>query len=108
MEKLNDIRTVTEKIMKDYPTLIGPFLSFVQAAEKEGTLSAKTKSLMSIALSLGKQCEWCIPHHVRRALELGATEEEIMETSVVAIYMTGAPAYSNLILLFKSIEEFTK
>jgi len=51
---------------------------------KDGALSAKTKELMAISLSIATNCEPCVKIHTRRALQLGSSAEEIAETIGVA------------------------
>jgi AhpD family alkylhydroperoxidase len=48
-------------------------------------LDAKTKELIAIGCSLIARCEGCIEGHIKKALELGATKEEISDAIVVAI-----------------------
>ncbi len=59
---------------------------------KDGALSAQVKELMAIALSIAAGCEPCVKIHCRRALQLGASADEISETVGVAVLMLGAPA----------------
>lgn len=50
----------------------------------DGHLPLKYRELMSIAVALITQCEWCIEAHSHGAREHGATEEEIAETIMLA------------------------
>lgn len=58
-------------------------------AYKEGALSAKTKRLMALCGALVHGCHGCQMAQVTRALELGASVEEILETCAVAISLGG-------------------
>ena len=49
------------------------------------TLDAKTKELIAIGCSLVAKCEGCARGHIKKALELGATKEEISDAIVVAV-----------------------
>jgi AhpD family alkylhydroperoxidase len=49
------------------------------------TLDSKTKELIAIGCSLIAQCEGCTRGHIKKALELGATKEEISDAIVVAV-----------------------
>lgn len=53
-------------------------------------LDAKTQELISIAASLVAKCEGCIDGHIKKALELGATKEEISETIAIAAAINAA------------------
>jgi len=48
-------------------------------------LDLKTKELIAIGVSLATRCEGCLEGHLRKALELGITKEEISDAIVVAI-----------------------
>ncbi len=50
-------------------------------------LDAKVQELISIAASLVAKCDGCIDGHMKKALELGATKEEISETICIAAAM---------------------
>ncbi len=51
------------------PESMEHFKRLMGAVEKEKVLSAKTKELMAIAISITQQCEWCIAFHVNNALD---------------------------------------
>ncbi len=53
-------------------------------------LDPKVQELISIAASLVAKCEGCIDGHMKKALELGATKEEISETICIAAAINAA------------------
>ena len=53
-------------------------------------LDTKTQELISIAASLVAKCQGCIEGHLKKALEAGATEEEISETISIAAAINAA------------------
>jgi len=80
-------------ILKNYhPDCFQALSNLAKVTMQDGALSTKTKELMAIALSIGAACEPCVKIHTRRALQLGATKEEIAETIGVAILLLGGPA----------------
>lgn len=74
------------------PESFGALSNLAKVVMKEGALTARTKELMAIALSIAANCEPCVKIHTRRALQLGATAAEISETVAVAVLMLGGPA----------------
>lgn len=58
----------------------------------DGVLSAKTKELMALAISVVVRCDGCIAFHVHDAIVAGASEDEIVEAIGVAVLMGGGPA----------------
>src|SRR3990170_1149949 len=47
---------------------------------KPSVLDRKTKELVAIAASLAAKCQGCLEGHIKKALKLGATKEEISES----------------------------
>jgi AhpD family alkylhydroperoxidase len=54
------------------------------------TLDLKTKELIAIAASAVAKCEGCLEGHIKKALELGLTKDEISDALVVAIGIAAA------------------
>ena len=61
-------------------------------AMEAGSISAKLKELMALALGIAAHCDDCIAFHARALVALGATRAEIEETVAVAVYMGGGPS----------------
>jgi AhpD family alkylhydroperoxidase len=53
-------------------------------------LDTKTQELISIAASLVAKCQGCIEGHLKKALQAGATQEEISETICIAAAINAA------------------
>src|SRR5919199_825225 len=53
-------------------------------------LDPKVQELISIAASLIAKCEGCIDGHIKKALALGVTKEEISETICIAAAINAA------------------
>jgi len=53
-------------------------------------LDLKTKELIAIGCSLIAQCEGCLEGHIKKALEHGATKQEVSDAIVVAIGINAA------------------
>ena len=53
-------------------------------------LDLKTKELISIGVSAALKCEGCLKGHIRKALEVGASKQEISDALVVAIGIAAA------------------
>lgn len=87
------------------PELQAAFMNFNSEVLKPGLLTAKTKELIAIALSLSSTCEWCITYHVKMARESGASDDEIIEASYVAVLMAGAPALMHMNLVMDALKE---
>lgn len=108
-EMLNDFMGGLQEVGQTNGEQVNAFMNLLGAAYTPGALDVKTKELMSVAIGAYNRCEYCIVFHVYKALEAGATREEIMEAAMVAVAFGGGPsmAYSTT-LLKQSIDEFEK
>jgi len=96
-----NMETAFEELQNGLPSLMEAFHGLHEAAAGEGVLSAKIKRLIMVGISAAIRCEPCIRSHVKGALELGASRDEILEAAEVAILMGGGPtaAYCALYLM---------
>ena len=73
------------------PRLRSIYMGFYKESYlKPGALDFKTKELIAIGCSLIAKCDGCIQGHIKKALEVGATKEEISDAIVVAIGIAAA------------------
>lgn len=61
------------------------------AVHRAGPLDEKTRALIKIALATGAGLEGAVHAHVRKALDLGLTRDEITHTIVLALTTLGWP-----------------
>lgn len=108
-EMLKECNYGMETLAGSNPEAWGNFSEFVGGALSDGAISAKTKELIAIAISVYCRCEYCIVSHVYNALKIGCTREEILEAATTATAFGGGPtmAYSSA-LLVASLDEFEK
>lgn len=107
-ENLQRVQGWMQEFGKSSPESMESFKGLMQAVDKEKVLSAKTKELMAVAVSVTQQCEWCIAIHVKKALAEGATKEEIVEAAWVSVLMGGGPALMYAGLVLEALEELTE
>lgn len=89
------------------PNQQAAFDAFGKAVFADGSLSAKAKQIIAVAVAHVTQCPYCINGHTKAALRAGATPEELMEAIWVAAEMRagGAYAHSTLMLTTLAAEE---
>lgn len=106
-EMLNSFVGGLENLSKTNPENVNAFMGLLGAAYEPKALDIKTKELISVAIGCYNRCEYCIVYHSYKALEAGATKEEIIEAAMVSVAFGGGPsmAYS-VTLLEECIEEF--
>ena len=83
-------------LAKELPNVVEAFRELHGATTEDGSLSARTKQLIIIGISVALRCEPCIRRHVTIAREMGVSREEIIEAAGVAVLMAGGPAAAYL------------
>jgi AhpD family alkylhydroperoxidase len=73
------------KTLKERPRTFNPFIFKGMSTYKEpSTISRKTAELAAVSASAALRCEHCLEAHIRRAVDEGATLEEVMDVILVA------------------------
>ena len=103
--RLEEIESSLVKMEKISPDELDAWGHFSSVTVVKGALSPRGKEIIAVALSVLSKCQWCIPFHVKKALELGARKEEIIEASWVAVLMGGSPALMYAQLVMEALEE---
>ncbi|MCB1509863.1 MAG: carboxymuconolactone decarboxylase family protein [Hyphomicrobiaceae bacterium] len=88
----DSVVTGANKLAKAVPDAMGAFGALGKASYGEGKLSAKTKELISLAISVAARCDGCVAYHARAAHKKGVSREEVAEALAVAIQMGGGPS----------------
>ena len=88
-------------LKEQLPNVANAFGVLRDEAIKDGVLSARTKRLILVAVSVALRCEPCIRTHVKTAVEMGMSRTEILEATGISILMAGGPAiaYTSTIVL---------
>ena len=61
------------------PNAVTGFIALDKGANKTTHLDAKTRELIALAIAVTTRCDGCIGVHTERAINAGATREEIAE-----------------------------
>ena len=73
------------KVLKERPRNFNPFLLKGMAIYKEpSVLDRKTAELVAVGAAAALRCDHCLEVHLNRAMNEGATLEELMDTLLVA------------------------
>ena len=96
-----DMNERMEAMAGEIPGVMKALMGLHAEVVKDGALSAKTKEIMMVGISLALHCEHCLRKHVQVAVSMGATRAEIMEAVSTAILMAGGPAvaYGSTVVL---------
>ena len=95
-----------QKLRQLSPDNMKAWDNFTSLYQKNAVLSERHKELTAIALSVSSKCEWGIATHTKRAIQLGATNQEIIEAAWIAVLMGGGPTLMYAQLVLQALEEF--
>jgi len=99
---------LVEKFNQELPDLMVPESAKWEVVYKDGALSCKVKRLMALGIALRARCANCIVAQVMRALEAGATKDEILETISVNVAMSGTTGIAESLRVLKLLDELGK
>lgn len=85
LKKLDKLGEKAGSAMKAYK-------AFDAAAMTDGAVSKKYKELIAVAVALTTQCPYCLEIHKKKAIEAGASEEELAEVDFVAAALRAGAA----------------
>mgnify|MGYP006306082413 CR=1 FL=1 len=103
---LDQTNQATRRLGTDYPDLLKGLGAFGRACEGGQAVPKKYKELIAVALSVVQQCSYCIAFHVKAALGAGASRDEIMEATFVAVLMGGGPAFMYAKEAYQALDDF--
>lgn len=80
-----------EKFKKAYPKIWQAYDRLGAAVHDGGPLEKKNRELLKLAMAIGARLEGAVHSHTRRALEAGATAEEIYHVVLLGVTTLGFP-----------------
>ena len=80
-----------QQFRTNYPEMYKAYEQLGEAAANAGPLDAKTRELIKLGMSAANRSESAVQSHAHRALETGATSEEIEHALLLGINTLGFP-----------------
>ena len=80
-----------ENFKKAYPKIWQAYDRLGAAVHDGGPLDTKTRELLKLAMAMGARLEGAVHSHARRAIEAGATAEEIYHVVLLGVTTLGFP-----------------
>ena len=90
------------KFKENYPEIFQAYETLGRAASDAGPLGKKEISLVKLGIAAGAKMEGAVHSHTRRALEAGASPEEIRHVALLAVTTLGFP---NMMAVLSWIDE---
>jgi len=104
--ELNEKReALFERFTEVNPKISNAVINLLDSVYSDGALSGKTKYLLALAVALGTGCRICTLAQVSKALEAGATREEILETISVCVAMRGTTGIAESLRVIEYMDE---
>ena len=102
---IEDFGKAVGQMKAQTPDLVSGFGGLFAKVMKDGALELKCKELIALAVGLAVRCKPCIYLHVQKALQAGASREQILEAASVVVMMGGGPAYTHVPDVMKALDE---
>jgi 4-carboxymuconolactone decarboxylase len=82
---------VYEQFVKEYPDVFKTYEKLGIACRSAGPLDEKTQNLVKLGISIGVNSRGGVMSSTRKAIEAGATREEVIHAALLALTTTGFP-----------------
>lgn len=80
-----------KEFVQKYPDMAAAYNALGDAAQAAGPLDAKTRALVKLGIAIGMQHEGATHSHTRKAIEAGATPDEVRHAALLAVTTLGFP-----------------
>jgi AhpD family alkylhydroperoxidase len=97
------MRDRLRSLNRTIPEATKGFSALTRTVHETGTLDAKTKEFVALAISVAERCDPCIGFHVEALIKAGATRDEVGDVLAMCIQMGGGPS---LMYAAKALEAF--
>ncbi len=75
----------------DYPEIFKAYKEMGTLVRESGPLDEKTQNLVKLGIAVGTNSRGAVMSHTRKALDTGASKEEINHAVLLALTTTGFP-----------------
>ena len=96
---------MNDKILNSGFREFNKFFALDNKAYVNGALSSKTKELMGLVASMVLRCNDCILYHIDRAIQEGATRDELHESFNIALIVGGSIVIPHLRFAMEQVDE---
>jgi len=106
LKAFNEYRKrMNERILGTDNLEIKRFWALDSRAYEEGALDERTKELLGLATSMVLKCDDCVTYHIVRCVQLGLTDEELLEALNVALVVGGSITIPHIRRAVEAIDE---
>jgi len=80
------------KFTKDYPDVARAYEALGDEVHAAGPLDERTRALVKLGISIGARLEGAVHSHVRKAIGVGATPDELRHVALLSLPTIGLPS----------------
>src|SRR3972149_10608321 len=99
---------IYQEFEREYPTIAKEYGKLALACHKWGPLDEKTRRLVKLGIAIGLCSEGAVRSHTRRALESGATPDEIRHVVLLSFTTIGFPNMNAAIKWIEAVPGMNK
>ncbi len=88
----NGLPKAYQQFLEKYPGVGESYQKLGKAVHTAGPLTEKERALVKLGIAVGGKMEGAVHSHTRKALEVGATAEEIRHAVILALPTIGLPS----------------
>ncbi|NCO19212.1 MAG: carboxymuconolactone decarboxylase family protein [Gammaproteobacteria bacterium] len=109
VEQFNEYRQkMNERLLATDNRVLKRMFSLDSLAYMEsGALDLKSKELMGLVASLVLRCDDCVSYHIGRAVEVGASRDEIVESMSIGLVVGGTIVIPHMRRAIEFLDELT-
>jgi AhpD family alkylhydroperoxidase len=108
VDQLNNTRKAAASLANANPKLLTAYQGLNAAQGANGTLDAKTRELIALAVAVTTRCDSCIASHANAARQAGVTEAELSEALGTAIALNAGAAYVYSVRTMEAFNQFAE
>lgn len=100
-------RAMTPLLRRSAPQEAAAFADFNAAAvaRTDGAIPPKYRELIGLGVALTTQCQYCLASHTAALKRLGATREEVAETTFIAAALRAGAAFTHGLVAMRYFED---
>lgn len=80
-----------KRFVKDFPEVSKAYSAFAKSCHEHGPLNEKTRRLVKLGVAVGLCSEGAVKSHARRALQIGASPDEVRHAVLLGMTTVGFP-----------------
>ncbi len=82
---------IYQDFTKDFPEVFETLKQLGKVCRETGPLDTKSQDLIKLGIAIGANAKGAVRSETRKALEAGASKDEIFQTVLLALTTTGLP-----------------